>query len=145
MRFALILATLLSATAPAMADERSFFFMPGVEDFRHQIITKGPNEKKWPFAENSGQIACAWVAGSQAVYFIPESEINGPLSEDENYRVLIISTNVLEMMISNAVQRDLLVPMQSPEEQIKRIAPYYTLGLKLCDMERGTVLGPAEL
>ncbi len=145
MRLALILATLLSVSAPALADERSFFFMPGVDDFRHQIIAKGPNEKKWPFAENSGQLACAWVAGRQAVYFIPTSEIKDQLSEDDKLRVLIVSTNVLEMMISNAAQRDLLLPMASFEEQIERIAPYYTLGLKLCDMERGTVLGPAEL
>jgi hypothetical protein len=145
VRAALFIATLLGATAPAMADERSLFYMPNDNDFRHQSIAKGPNEEKWPFAETSGQIACAWIMGSQAVYFIPESEVEGPLAEDDNYRVLIVSTNVLEMMISNAGQRDLLLPMASLEEQIKRIAPYYTLGLKLCDMQRGTVLGPAEL
>jgi hypothetical protein len=144
-RFALILATLLGLAAPALADERSLFYMPHDNDFRHQMISKGPNEEKWPFAETSGQIACAWILGSQAVYFIPESEVEGPLAEDDNYRVLIVSTNVLEMMISNAAQRDLLLPMANLEEQIKRIAPYYALGLKLCDMQRGTVLGPAEL
>jgi hypothetical protein len=145
IRAALLFAGLMGATVPALADERSLFFMPGDGDFRHQSIAKGPNEQKWPFSETSGQIACAWIMGSQAVYFIPQSEIDGPLAEDDNYRVLIVSTNVLEMMISNAAQRDLLLPMQSLEEQIKRIAPYYTLGLKLCDMQRGTVLGPAEL
>ena len=145
MKFALILATLLGATAPAIADERSLFHMPNDNDFRHQNIAKGPNEQKWPFAETSGQIACAWILGAQAVYFIPESEIEGEAAEDDNYRVLIVSTNVIEMMISNAAQRDLLLPMASLEEQIKRIAPYYALGLKLCDMQRGTVLGPAEL
>jgi hypothetical protein len=145
VRAALVLATLFGATAPAFADERSLFFMPGEGDFRHQSIAKGPNEQKWPFAETSGQIACAWVMGSQAVYFIPQSEIDGPLAEDEIYRVLIVSVNVLEMMISNAAQRDLLLPMTGLEEQIKRIAPYYSIGLKLCDMQRGTVLGPAEL
>ena len=145
MKFALIFAVLLSATLPANADERSLFYMPNDNDFRHQSITKGPNEQKWPFAETSGQIACAWILGAQAVYFIPESEIEGPLAEDENYRGLIISTNVLEMMISNAGNRDLLAPMASLEEQIKRMAPYYAIGLKLCDMQRGTVLGPAEL
>ena len=145
MRLALIIATLLGAAAPAMADERSLFYMPKDNDFRHQSIAKGPNEEKWPFAEKSGQIACAWIMGAQAVYFIPESEIEGPASEDDDYRILIVSTNPLEMMISNAANRDLLLPMQSPEEQIKRMAPYYALGLKLCDMQRGTFLGPAEL
>jgi hypothetical protein len=144
-RTALILATLLVATAPVRADERSLFYMPNDSDFRHQSISKGPNEEKWPFAENSGQIACAWILGAQAVYFIPESEIEGPLAEDEDYRVLIVSTNPIEMMVSNAAQRDLLLPMPSLEDQIKRIAPYYALGLKLCDMQRGTHLGPAEL
>ena len=142
---ALIFALLLSAAAPAIADERSLFYMPNDNDFRHQNISKAPNEEKWPFAETSGQIACAWILGAQAVYFIPLSEIEGIAAEDENYRVLIVSTNVIEMMISNAANRDLLLPMASLEEQIKRIAPYYTLGLKLCDMQRGTHLGPAEL
>ena len=145
VRVALILAALFSAIATAGADERSLFYMPNDNDFRHQSIAKGPNEANWPFAETSGQIACAWIMGAQAVYFIPESEIEGPLADDENYRVLIVSTNVLEMMISNAAQRDLLLPMASLEDQIKRIAPYYALGLKLCEMQRGTVLGPAEL
>ena len=145
MRIALIFATLLSAPAPALADERSLFYMPNDNDFRHQSIAKGPNEAKWPFAESSGSISCAWILGAQAVYFIPQSEIEGPASEDEDYRILIVSTNPLEMMISNAANRDLLLPMQSPEEQIKRIAPYYALGLKLCEMQRGTNLGPAEL
>ncbi len=145
LRRALLVVTLMGAAAPAFADERSFFYMPNDEDFRHQTIAKGPNEQKWPFTETSGQIACAWIMGAQAVYFIPESEIEGVAAEDENYRVLIISTNVIEMMISNAAQRDLLLPMPSFEEQIKRIAPYYAIGLKLCDMQRGTVLGPAEL
>ena len=145
LRAALIFAALLGATAPAIADERSLFYMPNDNDFRHQNISKAPNEQKWPFAETSGQIACAWIMGAQAVYFIPQSEIEGVAADDDNYRVLIVSTNVIEMMISNAANRDLLLPMVSLEEQIKRIAPYYAIGLKLCDMQRGTYLGPAEL
>jgi hypothetical protein len=144
-RIALIVATLLGASSPAFADERSLFYMPNDNDFRHQNISKAPNEQKWPFAETSGQIACAWIMGAQAVYFIPQSEIEGVAAEDDDYRILIVSTNPIEMMISNAANRDLLLPMVSLEDQIKRIAPYYALGLKLCDMQRGTYLGPAEL
>jgi hypothetical protein len=142
---ALIFVVLIGTSVPVMADERSLFYMPNDDDFRHQRISKAPNEKKWPFVESSGQIACAWIMGDKAVYFIPESEIEGPLAEDDNYRVLIVSTNPIEMMVSNAAARDLLLPMPSLEDQIRRIAPYYTLGLKLCDMQRGTHLGPAEL
>lgn len=144
-RLASIFVILLGAIAPAAGDERSLFYMPSDADFRHQSISKAPNEANWPFAETSGQIACAWIMGAKSVYFIPHSEIEGPLAEDENYRVLIISTNPIELMIANAANRDMILPLLTLEDQIKRIAPYYTIGLKLCDLQPGTLLGPAEL
>lgn len=144
-KLALIFAFLFGATALACADERSLFYMPSDDDFRHQNISKGPNEENWPFVEGSGQLTCAWIMGAKAVYFIPESEIEGPLAEDDNYRALIISTNPLDLMIANAANRDMMLPLLTLEDQIKRIAPYYAIGLKLCDMQPGTFLGPAEL
>jgi hypothetical protein len=153
VRAALIIATLLGATAPALADERSLFYVPEDTDFRFQDIDRRPNEEKWPFAEDSGTLSCAWVLGDRMVTYFPRSNVDCQCDDPENPEAgesaslpyLSLSTDPIDLIVLNMAHRKQFAQTVPIEELIKRVAPYYAIGLKLCEQPQGTYLRRSEL
>ena len=138
-----MLAAALAVAAPMMlADEKSFFHIPGVEDFRIQAISRTGNEEEWPFGVGEGFLLCAYVLGDRVVYFAtrPEGNDDGIMP-----RVIVISTNPFDLLMSSLMARDLIASYESIEQLIVRMAPFETLGRRLCDQPRGSEIGPGEL
>jgi hypothetical protein len=135
-------------------NERSFWHMPGEKDFRSQEVAKGPNETAWPFAEANGVITCSWVTGQRQVLWFPASsrgcDCDGDGEVDDGSApdpapVLYLSVNPFELVFLNITHRELFLPTKDIPELIARVAPYYTMGMRLCDQPLGTHLDVNEL
>jgi len=136
------MATALAVSAPLMlaADERGRFHFPRTEDaFRLQKIER-KGEQEWPFAATSGHLMCVWVLGQKVVYFA--ETLGGDRKEP---RVLVVSTNPFDLMVVNAGSSAMFTPYDDLEQLIVRLAPFESLGRRLCDQPRGTEVGPSEL
>ncbi len=136
------LATALAVAAPLMlaADERGMFHFPRTEGaFRLQKIER-KGEREWPFAATSGHLMCVWVFGQKVVYFAET-----PADEHDEPRVLVVSTNPFDLMVVNAGNSAMFTPYDGLEQLIVRLAPFESLGRRLCDQPRGTEVGPSEL
>lgn len=132
------------ATLPALADEKSFFHVPGVTDFRLQEIARSSHEDAWPFTVDRGWLACAYVTGQPTVYF---SEIAEESEEDEP-RVTIVSTELTLLMTGAVVGEGLLPRTTTVEEMgntLRLVGPFEAMGKRLCDQPPGIVLGTGEL
>jgi hypothetical protein len=150
----LLVASAVGA-ASAQRDEKSLFFMPKDSDFRFQDVGQGPNETNWPFAEAEGTLSCAWILGARMVTYFPRSIVDCQCADPENpdevaadnetLPHLSISTDPFELIFVNMAHRRLFAPTASTEELIKRVAPLYAIGLKLCDQPQGTYLRRSEL
>jgi hypothetical protein len=122
-------------------------FLPAPEDFRQQKISRSASETDWPFAEDSGILACVFVLGIRQVIFIPSSAtfqaqtfgIDVP-QED----ILNVTTDPL-LLFSQLGKDEHFAPGMKIEDKIRRLGPYVTLGKKLCDQPKGTIVGPGEL
>jgi len=139
---------LIAATALVSENEKSWLHMPDAEDFRTQVIRKQDREDDWPFTAEKGYLACAYVIGQPAVFFIPDDDDDDDWDEhasDDEEKVIGLSVDPMEMLLLMMGQRDLLQPMKTPEELIRRIAPMVTIGKKLCDQPPGTELPGGDL
>ena len=137
------LAAVLAAAAPLLlANERSLFHFPTAADaFRMQRIERTERELEWPFSINAGYLLCVWMLGERVVYFAePPGE-----DEDEFHRVVVISSDPLDLVFVNIGQNDLFAPFDGIGQLVERGAPFVRLGNRLCDQPRGTEIGPAEL
>lgn len=125
------------------ASERGPFHFPASEDaFRIQRIDRTDREKDWPFSVDSGYLACVWLMGARTVYF---TERLREEDEDGTPRVVIVSTNPLDLALVNIGSNGLFVPFDGFEKMIARLGPFVGLGKRLCDQPRGSDIGPGEL
>lgn len=133
---------LLAAAPAALADS----LFPDESDVRQQKISRQAGEKDWPFAANDGTLACVRSFGMKVVIFMPETEeAIEEFSEDEaanNY--VMVTTDPIQLW-ADAGKSELFVPGLKIEDKIRRLAPFVTLGKKLCDQPKWTNLGPSEL
>jgi hypothetical protein len=111
--------------------------IPEAGDFRFQQIRKAAGEKEWPFVAKSGMLGCAKVFGGRAVYFVPD---DADLS-----RAFNIDVNIFAMSVVNLGMTDILAPYDNAEHLVQRIAPFVTMGQRLCDQEPGTFVTDPEL
>lgn len=109
--------------------------MPG--DFRFQKIQKAAGETDWPFVAKSGMLGCAKVFGGRAVYFLPD--------ETDMNRAFNLDVNVFAMSMVNFGMTDILAPYDNAEQLVRRIAPFVTMGQRLCDQAPGTFVSGPEL
>ena len=58
--------------------------------------------------------------------------------------IIVVTTDPIQLW-TDPVAKIHLVPGMSIEEKIRRMAPYVTLGKKLCDQPKGAMIGPGEL
>ena len=119
---------------------------PQPEDVRFQVISKQAGEKDWPFAAETGTLACVPSLGFRIVVFFPYSvtmrndEALDELQSKEE--PLIVTVDPLQLLFSDARY---FVASMTIEDKIRRLGPYVSLGKKLCDQPKGAIVGPGEL
>ncbi len=119
---------------------------PQPEDVRFQVISKQAGEKEWPFAVETGTLACVPSFGFRVVMFFPYSvtmrdeEALDELEAGEE--PVIVTVDPLQLLFSNA---SYFVPGMTIEDKIRRMGPYVSFGKKLCDQPKGAIVGPGEL
>lgn len=112
--------------------------LPGVKDFRMQVIHKAQDETDWPFVAESGTLLCAKVLNKPEVYFVPKQT-------PEAQRAFVLDTDLLGMSMVNLGMTNVLKPYGSLEALLKRITPFVTMGRRLCAQPPGTSLSGSEL
>jgi hypothetical protein len=137
-------AALLAATPAALADG----LFPDESDIRQQKISRQAGEQDWPFAAGEGSLLCMPTFGMKVVIFVPEPAIE--LDETAAREVyarnnyVMVSTDPLQLWL-DAGKSHLFTADLKIEDKIRRLAPFVTLGKKLCDQPKWTNLGPSEL
>lgn len=127
------------------ANERGLFHFPMSGDaYRIQRIDRTGGEKDWPFSVDSGYLICVWLMGERTVYFADRLD-GGDDHEEETPRVVVVSTNPLDLALVNIGSNGLFVPFDGFEAMIARLGPFVSLGRRLCDQPRGSDIGPGEL
>ncbi|MGY5778897.1 hypothetical protein [Rhizobium sp. LEGMi135b] len=133
----IVLAVGLSLPAGTIVTEVNDLF-PGAKDVRMQVIHRAKDEAEWPFAAESGVLACVKVLNDPVVYFVPEQK-------PEATRAFAIDTDLFGMSLVNMGMTNVLKPYGSLETLLKRITPFVTMGRRLCAQPPGTSLTGSEL
>jgi hypothetical protein len=137
------LSAMLSVAAPlVLVDEKSLFHAPQLEDFRIQRISRTDSERDWPFTVDEGDLLCLYIMGKPAVYF---REVSMQRGESPRPRVAIVSTDPFRLMAGGLTGAGLLAKTDSIEALIKLLAPFESLGSRLCNQPRGSVVDSGEL
>ena len=130
-------AALMAATPAAMADS----LFPDESDVRQQNISRQAGELDWPFADSDGTLACVRSFGMKVVIFMPDRALT---DEAEDYEYVMVTTDPIQLL-AGSTKPGVLLPGMTIEDKIRRLAPFVTMGKKLCDQPKWTVLGPGEL
>jgi hypothetical protein len=143
----------LAATASMLlVGERGLFHFPTAAEVRVQAIAKSDNELGWPFSVDAGSLTCVWSGGTRVVMFFAQT-LGGPITEDvvdddkatSEPRGVLLSINPLELTIGNMATNDLFVKAESIEERLRLVAPFVTVGQRLCDQPPGAQVRGGEL
>jgi hypothetical protein len=132
MHSALLAGFLMTATIVPAGE-----MIPGPGDFRFQKIQKAAHEKEWPFVAQSGMLSCIKMLGQRAVYFTPD--------ETDSIRAFNIDVDIFSMSMVNLGMTNILAPYDDTTQLIHRIAPFVTMGQRLCDQDPGTFVTGPEL
>ncbi|KRB19701.1 MULTISPECIES: hypothetical protein [Mesorhizobium] len=140
-----MMAEMAVAMPLMLAGEQGMFHLPSAEEVRLQPITRAGNEAGWPFSVDEGTLACVWSAGQKVVMFF-ESRPKG-LDEDEDFkpRGVIVTTDPVQLTLGNMANRALFRASSDVEERLRLVAPFVTMGQKLCDQPPGARVGHGEL
>ncbi|MER8828682.1 hypothetical protein NKH73_19855 [Mesorhizobium sp. M0938] len=140
-----MMAEMAVAMPLMLAGEQGLFHFPSVEEVRLQPISRAENETGWPFSVDAGVLACVWSGGQKVVTFLENRPTD--LEDDQMFqpRHVIVTTDPFQLTIGNMADRDLFRPAASVEERIRLVAPFATLGQKLCDQPAGAHVGHGEL
>jgi hypothetical protein len=133
----------LGGAMPVSDDEKSLFHIPSEDDFRLQRIARAENEREWPFTVDEGYLTCAYVVGRPAVYFT-EMPVGTDFDRAE-LRTVIVSTDPFDLAFGNLGGGGLVTNNGSIADLIRQMAPFESLGSRLCEQPRGTEVGPGEL
>ncbi|RVA27295.1 hypothetical protein EN935_20710, partial [Mesorhizobium sp. M7D.F.Ca.US.004.03.1.1] len=128
-----------------LAGERGMFHFPSADEVRTQPISRAGNEANWPFSVDEGMLACVWSGGQRVVVFFENRPSDLGVDETFQPRQVIVTTDPMQLTLGNMAYRDLFSPAASVEERIRLVAPFATLGQKLCDQPAGARVGHGEL
>lgn len=145
---ALMLTSLvmLGFVETTMPHALSVGFFPDETDVRTQAISKQTGEENWPFAAKSGALMCVLSVGQRVVLFSPDVDLPSEIDvESSENRIVHVSADPLFLMTLGRNNEKHFAPNMTIEDKIRRLGPYVTMGKKLCDQPKGTVLGPSEL
>jgi hypothetical protein len=141
----MMMAEMAVAMPLVLAGEQGLFHFPTPEEVRVQPISRAENEAEWPFSVDDGMLACVWSGGRKVVMFFENRPAHLDESESFEPRRVIVTTDPVQLTIGNMAYRDLFRPAASVEERIRLIAPFVTLGQRLCDQPAGTHVDHGEL
>jgi hypothetical protein len=111
---------------------------PDASDFHIQVITKAEGEQDWPFVATSGKLACVQHWDDKLVMFIPDGR-------PDLDRGFLLHMNLFAMWTNNIGLKDVLVAYKTPEELIRKIAPFVAMGHMLCKQNKGPIIPGGEL
>ncbi|MER9655408.1 hypothetical protein NKJ26_18135 [Mesorhizobium sp. M0152] len=140
-----MMAEMAVAMPLIMAGEQGMFHMPSPQEVRMQPIERAGNEAGWPFSVDEGMLACVWSAGQKVVMFFEDRPDGLDAEEDFEPRAVIVTTDPLQLTLGNMADRDLFRDAASVEERMRLVAPFVTMGQKLCDQPAGARVGHGEL
>ena len=140
-----MMAELAVAVPLVLAGEQDLFHLPSSDEVRLQPISRAENEAGWPFSVDEGTLACVWSGGQKMVMFF-EARPHG-LDEGEDFepRGVIVTTDPMQLTLGNMATRTLFRGAASVEERLRLVAPFVTVGQKLCDQPAGARVGHGEL
>lgn len=107
-----------------------------------QKVQRAEREQEWPFTVDEGYLSCAWLLGKPTVYFTDDPGQDADLDE---IRVVVVSTDPFDLLLGRFAGRGLIGTQESIETLIHKMAPLKTVGDRLCEQPRGTIVGPGEL
>lgn len=140
-----MMAQMAVAMPLMLAGEQGMFHMPSAEEVRLQPIARAGNEAGWPFSVDKGMLTCVWGGGQKVVMFF-EDRPKG-LDEDEDFkpRGVIVTTDPMQLTLGNMANRALFRDSADVEERLRLVAPFVSMGQKLCDQPPGARVGHGEL
>ena len=144
----MLAATLIAAaTLPAApVGEHGLFQMPRVEEVRVQPVARNGGEREWPFSVEAGQLACMWSVGERQVFFVEARPAN--LASDDTAfepRMVVLSIDPFLLTFGNMANRSLFTPMADVAELVGKVAPFISMGRRLCDQPPGAQVRSGEL
>ena len=106
------------------------------------IIRRDETEHEWPFALPEGELVCLEMEGTKYVFFqeILSPEAMGTYGDMTLPRSVAVSANPLAYF-ATWEDRELILPFDSLETLVRRMAPFERMGWALCGSGDG---GPAE-
>lgn len=140
-----MMAEMAVAMPLMLAGEQNLFHFPSPDEVRIQPISRAEHETGWPFSIDDGMLTCVWSGGQRIVFFFESRPSD--LDEHEAFqpRGVIITTDPIQLTIGNMATRELFRPATSVEERIRLVAPFVTMGQRLCDQPAGARVGHGEL
>jgi hypothetical protein len=140
-----MMAEMAVAVPLMLAGEQDLFHFPQPDEVRVQPISRAEHEIGWPFSVDDGMLTCVWSGGRRIVVFFEDRPPD--LGEDEAFqpRGVIVTTDPIQLTIGNMANRALFRAADSVEERIRLVAPFVTMGQRLCDQPAGARIGHGEL
>jgi hypothetical protein len=137
---------MMASLMPLWGAPLNVSIFPQPEDVRFQVISKQAGEKDWPFAVETGTLACVPSFGFRVVMFFPYSVLKADEEALEEMETrgepVIVTVDPIQLLFSNAKY---FAPGITIEDKIRRMGPFVSFGKKLCDQPKGAVVGPGEL
>ena len=113
--------------------------------FPEMEIGRGDTAHEWPFSVERGKLVCVSMQGQETVLFsepwredVPQEPGNMTMP-----RGVIVSANPFALLAS-LEDRALYLPFDGLETLIRRLAPFETLGRKLCAQDAGFLIPANE-
>jgi len=105
-----------------------------VSTFPEMLIRKADTEHEWAFSVDDGKLICIDHGGQRNVFFseILTDEELGEFGSMKLPRMVVVTTNPLAFL-ATVEDRELYRPYDSLETLIRRLAPFETMGRKLCE------------
>lgn len=133
-----MLTTFAAGAALAMGSLQVGNILPTPDDFRRQAIHKVAGEADWPFVSDSGTLMCIEILARPYVYFAPDDD-------EDRLRVYNLDVDIFSMAMTNLGITGVLLPYDEPQQLVKRIAPFVTMGQRLCNQQPGSNISGTEL
>ena len=130
---AMLAATVAAAMPLAFASGQASGPVLTASVFPEIVIREAESEHDWAFSIDEGTLTCIGMNGEEYVFFseILTDEEMGEFGSMTLPRSVVVTTNPIAFL-ATMENRELYRPYDSLETLIKRLAPFETMGRKLC-------------